>query len=321
MQTCQPSKLAAFKSLLSRAMQLVCSRTDANGFLGRGAMHVISTEQATMLLGPSTSKKAHGSTSAPARWGRLLDIGAGDGNVTAQLAPLFEQVTTTEVSMPMVSRLRRRGWRSLRTMMPSVRQLGSHSFDVVSLFNVLDRCDRPRTLLQRIRQLMCPGGLLLLAVVLPFCPFVEDGPRQRDPVELLPLQGGTCCGRHSKNSSRRFEDAVEHMIADVLKPAGFSVRCVSRVPYISQGDMRSPFYVLDNALFVLESTQEEPSVSMRPPNADDCDDMNTDEVIESGWFSSCSGTGTPCGRLMRSFGCSRCCRCIRGIRGTDVHKL
>ena len=107
-----------------------------------------------------------------------------DGNVTQNLSTLFRRVVTTEVSLPMCKRLRNRGWECIQTDLPSRTNINHETFDVVSLLNVLDRCDRPRTLLQRIRELMKPQGRLLLAVVLPFCPFVESGVRKLQPREL-----------------------------------------------------------------------------------------------------------------------------------------
>lgn len=46
---------------------------------------------------------------------------------------------------------------------------------VASLWNLLDRCDEPNTILQQTLTLLKPGGYLFLAVVFPFCEFVEDG--------------------------------------------------------------------------------------------------------------------------------------------------
>lgn len=47
--------------------------------------------------------------------GSLLDIGAGDGNVTTSIASLVDNVTTTEVSPPMVKSLAARGYNSIET--------------------------------------------------------------------------------------------------------------------------------------------------------------------------------------------------------------
>lgn len=41
--------------------------------------------------------------------GKLLDVGAGDGNVTVELKPLFDDVLATEVSAPAIWQLRGHG--------------------------------------------------------------------------------------------------------------------------------------------------------------------------------------------------------------------
>lgn len=48
-------------------------------------------------------------------------------------------------------------------------------FDVVLCLNLLDRCDRPLDVLADIRQVLQPGGIVVLALVLPFKPYVESG--------------------------------------------------------------------------------------------------------------------------------------------------
>lgn len=47
--------------------------------------------------------------------GSLLDIGAGDGNVTTSLASMVSHVTSTEVSAPMVKSLNQRGFNCIHT--------------------------------------------------------------------------------------------------------------------------------------------------------------------------------------------------------------
>ena len=54
--------------------------------------------------------------------------------------------------------------------------LGERRYDLVSCLNLLDRCSRPLNLLRRIRAALTPAtGRLLVAVVLPFRPYVEQG--------------------------------------------------------------------------------------------------------------------------------------------------
>ena len=76
------------QSAAATVLRTTLSLTDANGLVGRGTMHVVSTAQVCTLL------RAGGDASPRAV---LLDVGAGDGSVTAQLAPLFEAVVATEV--------------------------------------------------------------------------------------------------------------------------------------------------------------------------------------------------------------------------------
>jgi SAM-dependent methyltransferase len=74
-------------------------------------------------------------------------------------------------------------------------------FDTIVLLNVLDRCSEPLTLLRQLRELLVPGsGRLLLAVVLPFRPFVEDGTRKTPPTERLPLDPNGECELDRTNS-------------------------------------------------------------------------------------------------------------------------
>ena len=192
----------------------------------------------------------------PAPRGSLLDVGAGDGSVTTHLAPLFERVYATEVSGPMVKRLQARllygGVLPTGDVSPAALaaaaaeagvQLPAGGFDCVSLLNVLDRCDTPRTLLRHCSALLAPGtGRLLLAVVLPFRPFVEAGATRRPPAESLGL-----------SPDAGFEASASAMWERVLQPLGFRLHALSRVPYISDGDEKCPTYVLDDAIFVLSA--------------------------------------------------------------------
>src|SRR5258708_6189205 len=56
-------------------------------------------------------------------------------------------------------------------------------FDAVSLLNVLDRCRRPRTLLQNCLTALEPGGVFIVALALPYRPFYFAGPTTPEPLE------------------------------------------------------------------------------------------------------------------------------------------
>uniref|UniRef100_M4B8J7 Methyltransferase type 11 domain-containing protein n=1 Tax=Hyaloperonospora arabidopsidis (strain Emoy2) TaxID=559515 RepID=M4B8J7_HYAAE len=115
------------------------------------------------------------------------------------------------------------------------------------MLNVLDRADRPLTMLREIRELLEPEtGVFLLAVVLPFSAFVEVGTQRLAPAEKLSMQGGLCV------ENVAFEVAANLLWRNVLRPAGFKLRRFSRVPYLCRGDLHQPYYVLSDAIFVLQ---------------------------------------------------------------------
>ncbi|KAL7059767.1 hypothetical protein AAHC03_013029 [Spirometra sp. Aus1] len=219
--------------------------TSANGLLNRGSMFVLSTAQFRRLLGVTSDWHAK----------RLLDLGAGDGKVTAKMAPLFDEVYTTEMSPVMRWRLKQANytvldvdkWDQLPETSDTSVDLASSSskpaqpqYDVVSCLNLLDRCSEPLTLLRRIREVLKPGsGLLVLAVVFPLKQYVEfaDGHR---PVELMDV-----------SASRVWEVQFSSFVANVLQPAGYELLAWSRVPYICEGDLARSFYSLNDVVMTL----------------------------------------------------------------------
>ena len=63
----------------------------------------------------------------------------------------------------------------------TIRNLGIYAwhsngrhYDVISCLNLLDRCDKPLTLLRHVRESLRPGsGRAVVAMVLPYKPYVE----------------------------------------------------------------------------------------------------------------------------------------------------
>ncbi|KAL6055853.1 Methyltransferase-like protein 9 [Balamuthia mandrillaris] len=312
--------------LVTGLLNLFCSVTDTNALLGRGQMHVLSTQQLAQLLdlpiafdtlllddeegapsswpssslSPATSASSSSSSQHHSRAMRLLEVGAGDGNVTRKFVPLLggpHNIVCTEVSKGMANRLRDSGFACVECsdLSPSVIRtafslLNNHStspplgldnattetehatpcdsptqtgydgpfFDVVSCLNVLDRCDKPKTLLRQMKDALRPGsGRLLLAIVLPFHPFVEDGPSwsQKQPSEqLLPsnLCNLRCCFD--------WEATVEGLVKDVFAPMGLKLEKWARVPYLCcgmDGKRGLPYLSLDDVIFVLSRGEEE----------------------------------------------------------------
>ncbi|XP_014668697.1 PREDICTED: methyltransferase-like protein 9 [Priapulus caudatus] len=216
---------ATFKSFLCWFM----SSTSANGFLGRGSMFVMSTNQLLQLMGANSSWRAQS----------LLDLGAGDGRVTQQMAPLFTDIYCTETSSPMQWRLNQCGYKILGV---DEWHNGTQKYDLVSCLNLLDRCKQPATMLRNIKDALVPEtGRLLLATVIPFEPYVEADTVDHTPSEFFHIEG------------RTFEEQVNSMVRNVFEPAGFVLERFTRVPYLCEGDLHQSIFWLDDALFLLRS--------------------------------------------------------------------
>ena len=210
---------------MAALLQLCLTLTDLNAWLHRGEMFVLSSAQARHLLGGPFQ--------------RLLDVGAGDGAVTTQLAPLAREVITTEASHPMAKRLRERGSPCLVTEMPAA----GFTYDLISCLNVLDRCKRPLTLLRRLREMLSPSGVLLVGVVVPWRPAVlERGGLTTAPSETLP---------RAVREAGTFEQSAVALAEQVFEPLGLQVRRLARVPYLSRGGPHGSILALNDALFVL----------------------------------------------------------------------
>ncbi|KAM4829776.1 protein-L-histidine N-pros-methyltransferase isoform 3-T3 [Thomomys bottae] len=87
-----------YHSFVSSVFSLFMSRTSINGLLGRGSMFVFSPDQFQRLLKINPDWKTH----------RLLDLGAGDGEVTKIMSPHFEEIYATELSETMIWQLQKK---------------------------------------------------------------------------------------------------------------------------------------------------------------------------------------------------------------------
>jgi SAM-dependent methyltransferase len=218
------------KTTLHRTLRTFMSDFDVNGLLDMYPMHLLGTSQWRELLGPE-------------RVDRLLDVGAGSGEITRTISPLAAETVTTETSRMMARKLRKGGFRCYEADL-AVSQVPGPGYDLVTCLNVIDRCARPRSLLENLARALAPGGRLVLATPLPFDPFVYDGPTSRAPDERLVVA----------NANAGWERSVGSLITDVLSPLGLAVETVSRVPYLCRGDAEKPMYVLDDALVVCRKT-------------------------------------------------------------------
>jgi SAM-dependent methyltransferase len=199
---------------------------DAYGLLGMYPMHLLSRAQLDRLLGTGARDA-------------LLDVGAGDGGITAQAAPLFKQTFATEASHVLRRRLRARGFTLIDHDFATQRFQSAQRFDAALCLNVLDRTSHPRSLLEHLRAALSPSGTLILSVPLPLRPHVHVGRHTVDPEERLPVAAQTW-------------QAGAGDVARVLESSGFRVRSVSRAPYLCRGDTAVPLHVLDAAIFACE---------------------------------------------------------------------
>jgi len=216
-----------FDNVMSMFLSPFLSQTARNGVLQRGVMHVASKQQFSAMLG-------HDKTESPP-YTRLLDIGAGDGYVTAKLAHLFKEVYATETCGPMRYQLTQKGYKVVE-----VEGWKQYSYDVITCLNVLDRCDNPVGLLQDMYNTLAKeGGTAIIALVLPYYGMVENvgnWDKQKDFLNITGLE---------------WENQVSSFINTVLHPIGFVTQSISRVPYLCTGDLYAPYYSLDDCLITL----------------------------------------------------------------------
>ena len=229
----RPGLLVAFaRGFLRRFLNVF----DVNGLVGTCPMHVLSLPQLRALLGPGTGPDAV-----------ILDVGAGDGYVTDKLAALCREVHCTETSWPMARALRRRGYLCTQADLATGAAPPSGPYDVVSILNVLDRCDQPLSLLDAAHAALKDGGLLLVALVLPYVPCVYRGNVSYRPKQRLPIW------------SPDFEEAAAELCERVLQPRGYTVQALARCPYLSAGDEYQPIYSLDDVIVVCRKVGPPPA--------------------------------------------------------------
>ncbi|PAA93925.1 hypothetical protein BOX15_Mlig009147g1, partial [Macrostomum lignano] len=229
------------------AKPLLCmfmSVTSANGFLRRGSMFVLSGEQFRRLIVGSDSGD-HQQQQEPL-FDSLLDLGAGDGNVTSHYAGYFRRVFATEMATVMTWRLAERGytvvdpitWLPTQPATDAEPELDAH-YDLIGCFNLLDRCEAPLDLLAQAKRRLRPGsGRLLLAIVVPVRQFCEFAPGNR-PAQVLAVSGPT------------FEEQLASLVSNVLRPQGWAVERWAKAPYLCEGDLYQSFYHLTDAVLLL----------------------------------------------------------------------
>eukprot|EP00948_MAST-09A_sp_MAST-9A-sp1_P003467 g3467.t1 len=265
-------------------MKNFASFTDTNSLLNRGRLFVFSTDHIAQLLLAkedydkdkdnwssynqfTTDRDLNSAKRLKPVFKNALDIGAGCGDTTDSLAPLFETVHALETSFMMQRTLASKGYYP-----PPSATESSSGYNVVFLLNVLDRCEDPVSLLKYARSMLKKrntfdrdgGGKLVIGSVLPYHPFVET--RYGSFFGLLKTQmtPKTCLFRESakQNGSKRLGIAKSRCMycniqdfADMLETFGLEIERWSRLPYFSTGDYYAPWYLLDQFIFVLKEKE------------------------------------------------------------------
>jgi ubiquinone/menaquinone biosynthesis C-methylase UbiE len=98
------------------------------------------------------------------RRGNLLDVGAGTGQFLSLAKPYFDRLTGTEVSETGLAIAKEKYGLDLTQGQVEDSSLREDNFDVVTLFHVLEHVPDPKKTIERCKELLKVGGLLLICV-------------------------------------------------------------------------------------------------------------------------------------------------------------
>ncbi|EKX44269.1 hypothetical protein GUITHDRAFT_109725 [Guillardia theta CCMP2712] len=221
--SCHP-RHSIFACWLRTMAGIFMSNTDANAYLEMYHMHVVDRSQLAYLLSEPEGREGGINeltiNSTLHSFGRAIDIGAGDGGVTLELAPLFSEIVATEASQSCVDAIARKGIEVVHTQ--DLNSFPSNRYDVLSLISA------QRFLFTGFRPYVECGAMGKK------CPPEQDlklNPRASWEAAVNEFQEkarGTCCS----------EPLVTQV--QILTPNKLQVISFSRVPYLCQGDVDSP---------------------------------------------------------------------------------
>lgn len=223
-----------YHSVARSVLGLFMTSTSINGLLGRGSMFVFSDDQFKKLYFDPEALEANNTGS---NGKSLLDIGAGDGKVTGVMARYFDEVYVTEISPVMRKILSKKGYKVLDVDSWHKEDI---TYDMISCLNILDRCDRPLTLLDQLLTKLKPDGYILIALVFPISQYVEASETgDHKPRESLGVTGA------------KLEEQLVSFYNKVLLPRSLEVVRWTRLPYLCEGDIDLSFYWLHDVVMLL----------------------------------------------------------------------
>ncbi|KAH8291316.1 hypothetical protein KR054_010555 [Drosophila jambulina] len=224
-------------ALARSILQFFMTQTDINGFLKRGSMFILSEAQFHKLL------VAGGFSPAPVGEPvTLLDIGAGDGEISLRVANTVAELSgsaglrvfATEASWTMRERLKKLNFNVINEIG------GLQNVELILCLNVLDRCFDSFKLLEDIHVALAPNGRAVVALVLPYMHYVETNTSH---LPLRPLLEST--GRQTS-----FEEEASRFM-ELLENCGFRVESWTKAPYLCEGDLHQSFYWLIDLIVVI----------------------------------------------------------------------
>eukprot|EP00127_Corallochytrium_limacisporum_P005554 Clim_evm71s207 gene=Clim_evmTU71s207 len=223
--------LQIYHNVGARLLRSMFTQTTSNGLLFRGQMKVLSESQYENICQASGVQMGQRDL--------LLDIGAGDGSASLPIARKHRQSYCTEMSQIMVWRLiYEQGYQAhLTPSFWTVPELQDKMYDTILMWNLLDRCSNPKQQLAEASKRMHSNSTLLIALVLPYKPYVECKGGASCDCDLLDLPGLSAV-----------EDASRFIA--YMATIGLSTIKMATAPYMCRGDTTTPVYILPDYVFV-----------------------------------------------------------------------
>jgi 2-polyprenyl-3-methyl-5-hydroxy-6-metoxy-1,4-benzoquinol methylase len=96
--------------------------------------------------------------------GRLLDVGTGEGTLLLAAASMGWEVEGTEIASVMIHHIREKSGLTIHQGVLEDLDLPLHSFDAIIMNHVLEHVSDPRITLEKIAELLSPGGVVRIEV-------------------------------------------------------------------------------------------------------------------------------------------------------------
>src|SRR5579871_478967 len=173
--------------------------------------------------------------------GSLLDVGTGIGQFLHHARPYFTHIAGTEVSESAIGIAR--GKYGLNILKGTVEdlELEPASFDVVTLFHVLEHVPDPTLLIGRCKALLKSGGLLFIAVpneVLAWTFTARKTGKRLGLGRFQKFSAAIGVPKACTSSEVHLSHFTPDVLARLLESRGFSILEQSLDPYYAESGLR-----------------------------------------------------------------------------------